>query len=57
MMDLPRQPETGDEAVDRQILGDLVFAVNDLQHQFSLWLLQSFDEFLVASLNFGFELC
>ena len=41
---LPRQPETGDEAVDRQILGDLVFAVNDLQHQFSLWLLQLFAE-------------
>jgi len=37
------QTETGDEAVDGQILGDLVFAVNNLQNQFSLWLFQLID--------------
>ena len=50
------QTETGDEAVDGQILGDLVFAVNDLQYQFFLWFLQLIDEFLVASLDFSPEL-
>ena len=53
---LPCQTETGDEAVDGQILGDLVFAVNDLQYQFSFRLVQLFNEFLVASLNLGFKL-
>jgi len=52
----PRQTETGDEAVDRQILSNLVFAVYDLQYQFSLRLVQLFNEFLVASLDFSFEL-
>ena len=49
--------EPCDEAVDRQILGDLVFTVDDLQHQFSLWFLQLFNEFLVATLDLGLELC
>ena len=50
------QTETGDEAVDGQILGNLIFAVDDLQHQFSLRLLHPLDELLMASLDFGVEL-
>ena len=53
---LPCQSETGDEAVDGQILSDLVFAVDDLQYQFSLWLTQLFDEFLVTTFDFRFGL-
>ena len=48
--------ETGDEAVDGQILGNLVFAVDDLQYQFPLRLVQLFNEFLMATLNFNLEL-
>ena len=52
----PRQTKTGDEAIDRQILSNLVFAVYDLQYQFSLRLVQLFNEILVVSLDFSFEL-
>ena len=50
------QTETGDEAVDGQILSDLVFAVNYLQNLFSFWFFQFFNEFLWLR-RFGFELC
>ncbi len=32
------QPEAGQEAVDGQVFGDVVFGVDDLQYQFSLGL-------------------
>ena len=53
---LPRQAKTGDEAIDGQIPGDPVFAVDDLQYQFSLRLLQPLNEFLMASLDLVLEL-
>ena len=51
----PCQRESRDEAVDGQILGDLVL-VDDLQDQFPLRLVQPFDEFLMATRNLGLEL-
>ena len=48
----PCQFESAEEAVQRPFSNDMVLGINDLQHQFSLWLFQPFDQLVVAGLDF-----
>ena len=48
--------ETSNETVDGQILGDLIFAINVLQYQCPLWLIQLLNKFLMATFVLSFEL-
>lgn len=52
-----RQLEARDEAIQRQLVRQAVFAVDDPQHQFSLWLFQNLNELFVVSvqLKLGFR--
>ena len=47
----PRQPKSGDEAVERSVLRNMVLGIDDLQHQSALRLAQRLNERAVAFLN------
>ena len=48
----PRQMESAAETVQGSFFDDMVLGIDDLQHQFSLWLLLPLDQLVVAALNF-----
>ena len=47
----PRQPKSGDEAVERSVLRNMVLGIDDLQHQSALRLAQRLNERAVAFLD------
>ena len=48
----PRQFESAEETVQGSFFDDMVLGINNLQHQFSLWLFQPLDQLVVAGLDF-----
>ena len=44
--------ESAAETVQGSFFDDMVLGIDDLQHQFSLWLLLPLDQLVVAALNF-----
>lgn len=51
----PRQTESADKAVDGALLYHQILGVDDLQHQFTLRLVQPLNELPVADFNFLLE--